>query len=201
MLGSLLGFDSLLLGVSLTVTLVLRTGPAVENGSSWVKALLGGSLWCDDGGEWSASSCWWVSWDRSHWLSKVPAICRSFPTPVWSCRGPTSRACSTTCGRAYADAFAPPPVDHAFSECLVVAAADEDEERLRVSMTFSVQVLEPDQWVEVRVVPADVALEFGANGRVAGGSFKTRLRLRRPARRRSARLCDRGAGSGGTGSR
>ena len=53
----------------------------------------------------------------------------------------------------------PPPVDHAFSECLIAAVADDDEERLRVVMTFSVQVLEPDRWVEVRVVPADVALE------------------------------------------
>lgn len=53
----------------------------------------------------------------------------------------------------------PPPVDHAFSECLIVVTTDEDEERLRVTMTFSVQVLEPDRWVEVRVVPADLALE------------------------------------------
>ncbi len=53
----------------------------------------------------------------------------------------------------------PPPVDHAFSECLIVATTDADEERLRVTMTFSVQVLEPDRWVEVRVVPADLALE------------------------------------------
>ncbi len=53
----------------------------------------------------------------------------------------------------------PPPVDHAFSECLIAATTDADEERLRVTMTFSVQVLEPDRWVEIRIAPADLALE------------------------------------------
>ncbi len=53
----------------------------------------------------------------------------------------------------------PPPVDYAFSQCLIQARADESQEQLELTMSFSLQVLRDDRWVEVRVAPADLALE------------------------------------------
>ncbi|MCD4751289.1 MAG: hypothetical protein K8R59_18115 [Thermoanaerobaculales bacterium] len=53
----------------------------------------------------------------------------------------------------------PPPVDHAFSECRITAVADAEEERLQVEMAFTVQVLDDERWVEIRVAPADLALD------------------------------------------
>ena len=53
----------------------------------------------------------------------------------------------------------PPPVDYAFSQCRILARADDSQEQLELTMSFSLQILRDDRWVEVRVAPADLALE------------------------------------------
>lgn len=53
----------------------------------------------------------------------------------------------------------PPPVDYAFSQCRIQASADDSQEQLELIMNFSLQVLRDDRWVEVRIAPADLALE------------------------------------------
>ncbi len=55
-------------------------------------------------------------------------------------------------------ALEPPPVDFAFSQCEVTAVADRDEEHLKLGLGFEVQVLNPDKWVEVPLVPSGVAI-------------------------------------------
>ncbi len=53
----------------------------------------------------------------------------------------------------------PPPVGFALSECAATASVDPDEDRIRVALGFELQVLEPEQWVEVPLIAEGVALE------------------------------------------
>lgn len=52
----------------------------------------------------------------------------------------------------------PPPIDFAFSRCEVIAVADRDEQHLKLGLGFEVQILNPDKWVEVPLLPAGVAI-------------------------------------------
>jgi hypothetical protein len=52
----------------------------------------------------------------------------------------------------------PPPVDFALSECSATAIVGSDEEQLRVALSFQVQVLNDQRWVEIPVIGEGVAL-------------------------------------------
>jgi len=75
----------------------------------------------------------------------------------------------------------PPPVDYAFSSCEVAAAVADDERQARVTMRFSLEVLNGQRWVEVPVIAEGVALaRFEIDGRSAnvyrqGGYHKIAL--------------------------
>jgi len=77
---------------------------------------------------------------------------------------------------------APPPVDYAMSECLASAVIDRDQRQMRVALTFQVQVLNDQRWVEVPVIGEGVALVSvrmdGAPARLyrKGGSHTIALR-------------------------
>jgi hypothetical protein len=62
----------------------------------------------------------------------------------------------------------PPPVDVALSACNVRATVTKDQEQARVLVKFSLQVLNPDKWVEVPVIAEGVAMSrFEIDGRPA----------------------------------
>jgi len=52
-----------------------------------------------------------------------------------------------------------PPVDQAFTTCRIKATVDPKGESLEVEMRYAVDVLRSDRWVEIRVAPADLALD------------------------------------------
>lgn len=76
----------------------------------------------------------------------------------------------------------PPPVDYALSECRAVATVTGDEEQVSVRLEFSLQVLNPEKWVEVPVIAEGAALaRFEIDGRPAnvyrkGGQHQIALR-------------------------
>ncbi len=62
----------------------------------------------------------------------------------------------------------PPPVDFALSSCAATATVDGEQQQVQVRLVFSIQVLEEEQWVEVPVLAAGVALSsFTIDGRPA----------------------------------
>ena len=52
----------------------------------------------------------------------------------------------------------PPPVDFALSECVASATVSADQKQVRVNLSFAVQVLNDQRWVEVPVIGEGVAL-------------------------------------------
>ena len=52
----------------------------------------------------------------------------------------------------------PPPVDLALSECVASATVSADQKQVRVNLSFAVQVLNDQHWVEVPVIGEGVAL-------------------------------------------
>jgi hypothetical protein len=52
----------------------------------------------------------------------------------------------------------PPPVDYTMSECRGSAIVSNDERQLRVTLAFTVQVLNPQRWVEVPLIGGNVAM-------------------------------------------
>ena len=76
----------------------------------------------------------------------------------------------------------PPPVDFALSECRATAEVAPGEEQVRVTLEFSLQVLNQQKWVEVPVIPEGAALSrFEIDGRPAnvyrkGGYHQIALR-------------------------
>jgi hypothetical protein len=62
----------------------------------------------------------------------------------------------------------PPPVDFAFSGCEVEVNVAPDDKQVRVGLKLSIQVLNPDRWVEIPVIAEGAALSrFEMDGRPA----------------------------------
>ncbi len=84
----------------------------------------------------------------------------------------------------------PPPVDFAFSQCEVIAVADRDEQHLKLGLGFEVQILNPDRWVEVPILPAGVAISSatmdGAPARLYDRNGSLNVALRGAGRHRFA---------------
>ena len=70
----------------------------------------------------------------------------------------------------------PPPVDFALSSCDVKATVDDKQQQVQVRLSFSIQVLNEQKWVEVPVIAAGVALSsFTIDGRPADVYLKNNV--------------------------
>lgn len=52
-----------------------------------------------------------------------------------------------------------PPVDQAFTTCRIRAEVDPKAENMQLEMSYGVDILRSDRWVEIHVAPADLALD------------------------------------------